>query len=119
MGAADRTGAKGTGAQYNELYLFNSSGADVTRTYTAYSYGARAGDVPSPSQPLYAIDGDPATKYYVGNPIENAWLALEFASSQPVFQYTFATGDDYGPIHKFAGRTDRTEPSDYDSSYCR
>ncbi len=38
MGAADRTGAKGTGAQYNELYLFNSSGADVTRTYTAYSY---------------------------------------------------------------------------------
>ena len=114
-----RYGANGTGTQYNELYLFDPSGADVTRTYTTYSHGARAGDVPNPSQPLYAIDGDPTTKYYVGNPIDNAWLALEFASPQPVFQYTFANGDDYGPIHKFAGRTDRTEPPDYNPALCR
>ena len=114
-----RYGANGSGTQYNELYLFDPSGADVTRTYTAYSHGAPAGDVPNPSQPLYAIDGDPATKYYVGNPIDNAWLALEFASPQPVFQYTFANGDDYGPIHKFAGRTDRTEPPDYNPAQCR
>ncbi|MBQ6329466.1 MAG: hypothetical protein IJI35_10665, partial [Kiritimatiellae bacterium] len=114
-----RYGANGTGTQYNELYLFDPSGADVTRTYTTYSHGARAGDVPNPSQPLYAIDGDPTTKYYVGNPIDNAWLVLEFASPQPVFQYTFANGDDYGPIHKFAGRTDRTEPPDYNPAQCR
>lgn len=110
-----RYGANGTGTQYNELYLFDPSGADVTRTYTAYSYGAIVSQY---TQPLLAIDGDPTTKYYV-DPIGRAWLALEFASSQPVYQYTFATGDDYGPIHKFAGRTDRPEPSDYDPSYCR
>ena len=110
----ERYGASANGTQYNEIYLFDPSGNNVTRTKVNYTWGA--GDGISPE---LALDGNPATKYYSPGAVSKAWMTIEFATKQPVLRYTFANGDDYGPIHKYKGRTDKVEPDVYDPTYCR
>ena len=110
----ERYGASANGTQYNEIYLFDPSGNNVTGTKVNYTWGA--GDGISPE---LALDGKPATKYYSPGAVSKAWMTIEFAAKQPVLRYTFANGDDYGPIHKYKGRTDKVEPDVYDPTYCR
>ena len=111
-----RYGSSATGTQYNEIYLFDNDGKDVTAKRSSYAFGALMEESPQPEK---ALDGNPATKYYIAGAVEKSWLSLEFSERQPVSYYTFATGDDYGPIHKYAGRTDVTEPSSYNKEQCR
>ena len=109
-----RYGASANGTQYNEIYLFDPAGNNVTGTKVNYTWGA--GDGISPE---LALDGNPATKYYSPGAVSRAWMTIEFAAKQPVLHYTFANGDDYGPIHKYTGRTDKVEPDNYDPATCR
>ena len=109
-----RYGANANGTQYNEIYLFDPAGNNVTGTKVNYTWGASDG-----ISPELALDGNPATKYYSPNAVSKAWMTIEFAAKQPVLHYTFANGDDYGPIHKYTGRTDKVEPDNYDPTTCR
>lgn len=112
-------GEKANGGQYNELYLYDGDGTDVTLADAAKSYGkADSGS----SLSSKALDGDRTTKYYFDMSTladKKAWVGVRFIGLKNVRAYSFATGDDFGPIHKYAGRTDKSEPSDYDPQTCR
>lgn len=111
-----RYGSSGTSVQYDELYLYDENGTDITGDRSGFTSGVK--DDGGTIQPKLALDGDVKTKFYCGN-VADAWLALEFAEARRLSAYTFATGDDYGPIHKYWGNPAKTEPSNYDPKTCR
>ena len=111
-----RYGSSGTSVQYDELYLYDENGTDITGQRSGFTSGAA--DDGSVTRPQLALDGDTETKFYCAK-AENAWIALEFAEARKLSAYTFATGDDYGPIHKYKGNPGKTEPKDYDPKTCR
>ncbi|MBR6587661.1 MAG: hypothetical protein IKK82_09590 [Kiritimatiellae bacterium] len=111
-----RYGSEATGTQYNELHLFDLEGVDIVQKYKSYAVGVSESENP---EAWKALDGNVFSKYYVPGSVNKAWISLEFETKQPVMKYSFTTGDDYGPIHKYAGRTDVTEPASYNPETCR
>ena len=112
-----RYGSNGeTSVQYDELYLYDENGTDITGDRSGFTSGVK--DDGGTTQPKLALDGDVKTKFYCYK-VDLAWIALEFAEARKLSAYTFATGDDYGPIHKYKGNPDKKEPSTYDPTTCR